>query len=189
MDEPAEITFRNLSRSNAMERRALARVDKLVERIPEIRSCHVVIEADHRHHHKGKLYHVRIRAVLPGAEIVVGREPHQHHAHEDAYVAIRDAFDALERRLKAHLNKRRHHVKHHETPPHGRVTVLDPARRSGVIMTPDGREIRFHANSLADDHEFDELDLGSEVRFSEVDDADGPRASTIHLVGKHHLHG
>lgn len=188
MDSPAQITFRNLERSDAMEQRAQVRIDRLVERIPDIRSCHVLIEADHRHHHKGKLYHVRIRVVVPDAEIVVGREPHQHHAHEDAYVAIRDAFNALDRRLQAHLDKRRRDVTHHEIPPHGRVTSLDPASRSGVIMTPDGREVRFHANSLVD-HEFEQLDVGNEVRFNEIGDVDGARASTVHLVGKHHLQG
>ena len=51
------------------------------------------------HHHKGNLYHVRIDISVPGDEIVVSREPHKDHSHEDAYVTIRDAFDAAKRQL------------------------------------------------------------------------------------------
>ena len=188
MDFPPEITFRNLGRSEAMENKVRERIDELVNWFPDIVSCHVVIEADHRHHHKGKLYHVRVKMLVPGGEVVVGREPHKHHAHEDAYVAIRDAFDALRRRLEDWQRKRRGDVKHHEPPPHGRVTALYPDQDSGVIMSPDEREIVFHANSLVD-HDFEDLELGTEVRFTEVDGPDGPRASTVHVIGKHHIVG
>lgn len=188
MDFPPDITFRNLGRSKAMENRVRRRIDELVQWFPDIISCHVVVEADHRHHHKGKLYHVRVKMLVPGGEIVVVREPHKHHAHEDAYVAIRDAFDALRRRLEDWQRKRRGDVKHHETPPHGRITALYPDRQSGVIATPDEREIAFHANSLVD-HEFKDLELGTDVRFTEVDDPDGPRATTVHVLGKHRIVG
>ncbi len=68
------------------------------------------------------------------------------------------------------------------------MTALYPDQDSGLIMTPDEREIVFHANSLVD-HEFGDLELGTEVRFTEVDDPDGPRASTVHVIGKHHIVG
>ena len=74
---------------------------------------HVVVEAPHRHSHKGKMYHVRIDLSLPGREIVVGREPEQNHAHEDVYVAIRDAFNAAVRRLEDQTRKMRGDVKTH----------------------------------------------------------------------------
>jgi len=36
---------------------------------------------------------------------VIGREPTQHHAHEDVYVAIRDAFDAAKRQLEDYVRQ------------------------------------------------------------------------------------
>lgn len=186
MENPVEITFRNMGRSPAMEDRVRQRADKLDRRFEGLLSCRVVIEADHRHHHKGNLYHVRVDVVAPGAELVADREPHKNHAHEDAYVAIRDAFDAMTRQLEAHASRRRADVKRHEPILHGVVTARYPDY--GVITTPDDRLITFHANSVVD-HDFDKLDVGSEVRFAEVDDVNGPRASTVHVIGKHHVPG
>ena len=37
--------------------------------------------------------------MVPQAELVASHEHRQDHAHEDVYVAIRDAFDAVERQL------------------------------------------------------------------------------------------
>lgn len=186
MEHPAEIIFRGMGRSQAMEDRVQARIDKLVRWFPDLLSCRVAIEADHHHHHKGNLYRVRIDVAVPGSELAVGREPPQHQAHADAYVAIRDAFDAITRRLEDRVRRQRGDVKHHQTPSHGVVSALFPD--GGVIMTPDERTIAFHAHSVVD-HGFERLEVGHEVRFVEVDGDDGPRASTVHVVGKHHVTG
>jgi cold shock CspA family protein len=56
----------------------------------------------------------------------------------------------------------------------------------GFIATPDGREIYFHRNSVIN-NAFDRLSVGSEVRFAEELGEKGAQASTVHLIGKHHL--
>ncbi|MGO9847760.1 MAG: cold-shock protein [Methylocella sp.] len=56
----------------------------------------------------------------------------------------------------------------------------------GFIETSDGREVYFHRNSVLD-NAFDRLTVGSEVRFVEEIGQKGPQASTVRLVGKHHL--
>ena len=124
--------------------------------------------------------------IVPGADLVADREPPKDHSHEDAYVAIRDAFDAVERQVKKWTAKRRHDVKYHEVPCHGVVTTL--YENHGVIMTPDDRLVPFHANTLVG-HAYDRLEPGVQVRFAEAEGEDGPRASTVHVVGKHHLVG
>ena len=58
----------------------------------EIISCRVTIEAPHKHHHRGNIYQVTVDVRTPGDESVASRAPAQHHAHEDVYVAIRDAL-------------------------------------------------------------------------------------------------
>lgn len=103
MQIPLQISFRDFDRSEAVEERVREKVAKLEQYYDRITSCRVVIEAPHRQHHKGKLYHVRIDVTLPGEEIVVARDSKDDHAHEDVYVAIRDSFEAMRRQLKKHI--------------------------------------------------------------------------------------
>ena len=186
MQLPLQITFRNLGQSDAIEADIRERAAKLEQFYNQIISCRVVVEASHKHHHKGNLYHVRIDLKVPNKEIVVSREPHQHQAHEDAYVAVRDAFDAARRQLEDYARLRRQEVKTHEVPAHGHVSQLFPEQHYGKIATPDGREIYFHRNSVLNSG-FDSLEVGSEVRFDEEEGDLGPQATTVRLVGKHHI--
>jgi ribosomal subunit interface protein len=183
-----ELAFRNMDASPAVEDRVRARIAKLAQFHDHIMACRVVIESHHRHHHKGNLYHVRIDLTIPGGELVVNREPGEHHAHEDVYVAVRDAFDAMTRQLQDAVRKQRGKVKHHEAPPHGHIREISPGADYGVIETSDGREIRFSSKSVVD-YDFAKLEVGDPVRFTEVDSDDGPAASTVHVEGRHHIVG
>ncbi len=180
-----EITFRNMSASEALEANVRDKVAKLEQFCDRIISCRVVVEANHRHQHKGNLYHVRIDMTLPGVELVVSREPAENLAHADVYVAVRDAFDAARRQLDKHVRSNRREAKAHGNmpSPHGRVVELIPMEDFGRILTPDGREIYFHRNSLLNGN-FDKLEIGDQVRFSEEQGDAGPQASTVYLVGK-----
>lgn len=121
MQSPLQITFRHMETSPALEvqiRRRAAELDRLYGRII---GCHVVVECQHRHPHQGKLFEVRVELTLPGAEIAIGRDPGNNHAHEDAHVAVRDAFDAARRRVEGRV-QRLHQAEHlqgaaHETAP------------------------------------------------------------------------
>ena len=131
---------------------------------------------------------MRISLGLPGAEIVVGHDPLKNHAHEDIYVAVRDAFDAVRRQLEDYVRQHVHHgnTKSHEGPPHGRVMKLFPEDDYGIIETEDNQEIYFHRNSVVGDG-FKRMKLRQEVRFTvaENESEKGPQATTVHLVGKH----
>src|SRR4030067_3548303 len=106
MKLPIQIIFRNMESSAAIETAVRERADKLDQFYEHIMSCRVVIELHHRHHHQGNLYHVRVDLKVPEAEIVASREPAEHHAHEDVDVAIRDAFNAVQRRLEEYGRRR-----------------------------------------------------------------------------------
>ena len=186
MKQPLQITFRDIPRSDAVEAKIREKAAKLDVFYDHIMACHVVIEAPHGHHHQGNLYHVRIDLTVPNGEIIVNRDPKEHHAHEDAYVTIRDAFDAARRKLQDFASKQRGDVKTHETPAHGTVLEIIPSQDFGRIQTSDGRDIYFHRNSFLDG-DFDALDIGNKVRFVEEAGNDGPQASTVHLIGKHNI--
>ena len=106
MNIPLQISFRDISHSDAVEDRIREKVAKLETYTDRIISCRVVVEAPHRKHKKGTLYHIRVDLTLPGEEIVVDRDP-DDHAHEDVYIAIRDAFEAVRRQLKKSLRQTR----------------------------------------------------------------------------------
>ncbi len=185
MQVPLELSYRNLEATPAIEKRIHQRVQKLEKMAPDLMACRVMIEAPHRHHHQGRIYHVRVDVTVPGHEVVVSRDPGEHHAHEDLYVAIRDAFDAVERRLEDAERRRRGQIKQHDVPAHGRISEIVPALDYGRIETADGRDIYFHCNALVGG-DFDRLEVGDEVRFIEEMGEQGAQASTVHPVGKHH---
>lgn len=109
MQPNLQITFRDLPKSDAIEDAIRDKVGKLASFYDRINRCNVVIESPHRHHHKGKQYHVRIDISVPGQELVVARDPGKHDHHDDAYVAVRDAFDAARRQLTEFVKKQHKH--------------------------------------------------------------------------------
>jgi cold shock CspA family protein len=207
MKIPLQITFRNMPPSRAIEDNIREKADKLDSLYDDIMSCRVIVEAPHRHHHKGKAYVVRIDMTVPGGELVVNREPKRlvaaraarneelentlaenhapskHAAHEDAYVAIRDAFNAAARKLQDHARRRRGKTKVHEATPVARVTKIFPMEDYGFLQTPDGREIYFHKNSVLQPG-FDRLEVGTEVYYAEELGEKGPQASTVRVAGQ-----
>ena len=97
----AETLFRNMEPSDAIKEKVADRMAWLEGHHARITHLKVTIEAPHRNHQKGKIYHIKIAIGLPGRpDLVVSHEPEANHAHEDVYVAIRDAFDAARRQLK-----------------------------------------------------------------------------------------
>jgi ribosomal subunit interface protein len=183
-----QITLRNIAPSEAIDATIRNHIAKLDEFYDRIMGCRVMVEAPHRHHQQGNLYHVRIDLTVPGGELVIQRDPPEHQAHEDCYVALRDAFERAERQLKDYAQQQRGESQRHEVPPHGRIASLFPDEGYGFIETAEGYEVYFHANSVMN-ADFSQLEVGQEVRFAEEEGDKGPQASTVRLVGKHHVHG
>jgi ribosomal subunit interface protein len=113
MPVPMQITFRDMEPSAAIEERIRERAAQLERFADRITHCHVVVQAPHHHHHQGVLYEVHVDLTVPGAHVVVNRQPTKKHAHEDIYVAVRDAFDAARRQLEDHVRRQRGDVKTH----------------------------------------------------------------------------
>lgn len=115
MQIPLQITFHGIDHSDAVEERIREKAAKLEQLFDRITSCRVVIEAHHRNtsslHRKGEPFHIRIDLTLPGAELVVKRDPKDAHVNEDILVALRDAFENMERQLKDYVARMRGEVK------------------------------------------------------------------------------
>lgn len=178
MKIPLQVTFRDMSPSDAVSARIEQEMERLDSLFGGIMACRVLVESPHRHHHKGNLFHVRVDLTVAGGEIVAGRDPAGRHAHEDVYVAIRDTFRAVRRRLEDYARKRRGHVKWHVEPNVAVVARTLSAEGYGFLQTAEGREIYFHENSVLDGG-FESLEPGSEVRFVEAAGEKGPQASSV----------
>ena len=116
MKTPLELSFRNMEHSDAVERKILERCRRLDLLSDEITRCHVIVGAPHQHRHKGFHYEVHVELRVPGTELAVSHNTGTSSAHEDLYVAIRDAFQAIESQLAKWKEKRRRDVKAHSRP-------------------------------------------------------------------------
>jgi cold shock CspA family protein/ribosome-associated translation inhibitor RaiA len=187
MQVPLQIVFEHIGHSDVIEAAVRKEAERLERFYDRITSARVVIgRPQHRHHH-GDTYSVRVHVAMPGGKHVdITREPAATGRHEDAYVTIRDAFDAAGRQLQDEVRKLDGAVKAHEAPPHGVIASLAPDRDHGFIAAADGREIYFHRNSLAEGT-LEDLQVGQEVRFAEAEGDKGPQATWVRPVGKHHV--
>jgi len=181
MQTQPQVTFDDIPIDAAVRESALDHVAQLERYCDRITGCHVVVAQPHRRHREGRLYSVRIDVLVPGGEIVVNREHHLDHAHEDPLVALRDAFLATRRRLEDHVRRQRGAEKRHAERSRARVTQVFPLAGYGFLVTPDGREVYFHRNAVSD-HDFSRLDLGSEVVYGEGEGEGGPQATYVRLV-------
>ncbi len=181
MQTPVQIAFRGMDSSPALEAKIREKAEKLEQYQDRITSCRVVVEAPHRHSRKGKLYSISIDVTIPGTELVVNSEKRNHHSHEDPYVALRDAFNAMTRQLEERAREDKGKVKTHESPPHG--TVLRLFQDHGFIGTPDRGDIYFHRNSVVDG-KFDDLREGEQVRYVATAGEKGLQATTVHPTSR-----
>ena len=185
MQTQAQVSFDDIPIDEAVRDAALEHIDQLENYSDRITGCHVVIAQPHRHHREGRLYSVRVDVRVPGGEIIVNRDHHLDHAHEDVFVALRDSFAAARRRLEDHVRRLRGDEKPHAARAQGHVSQFFPLQAYGFIETPDGREIYFHRNAMPD-HDFQLVDIGSPVFYSEEEGDEGPQAAFVQLVHPHH---
>jgi len=185
MQIPLQVTFEGgLETSEALRARIEREAEKLERFHDRITSCRVAVIGRGGRRRHGDLYAIRLQITTPGdGDVMIDRNPPADHAHEDAFVAVRDAFAAARRQLQDHRRKDQGYVKSHEAQPEGRVVRIFPDEGYGFIESSDGREIYFHRNAVLNGG-FDHLKAGAEVRFAESEGEKGPQASTVHIASR-----
>jgi ribosome-associated translation inhibitor RaiA len=113
MQTPVHIAFHGTDKSDAVESRIRSKVAKLEQYFDRITSCRVTVERNHRSKSvetlKDQPFHVSIFLGVPGDELVVKRDPKDKDAlkdHKDVQIAVRDAFDSMERQLREYVRRR-----------------------------------------------------------------------------------
>jgi len=181
MDMPLEIAWHNVEKSEPLEARIRERVEKMHRYFDRINSCHIVVERPHRSQHNGKEFHLRIEVRVPEHEIVVSKDPGDNKDHFDPQIAVRDAFDAMDRRLETHSQKARGEIKTLMGPPQG--VVLRMFEEYGFVRMSDGQEIYFAPNAVLNEG-FKALEVGApvELTVAEGEGAMGPQASMVRPI-------
>lgn len=181
--ESTYITFQGIAPSDAITAKVEERIAKLEAMCPELHKCHVWVRAPNKKH-KATQYLIDISAELPGQTLAVTRHPGDDNAHTDVYVAIRDAFNAMERKLRKWSDTHKGRPETHVQPLQGRIAMLNGFTGYGHIETTDGRLIYFHRNAVEGDG-FDALNEGDTVELS-LDNGHsekGPHASFVRPIG------
>lgn len=186
MQFPPEIAFRGFEPDEWLKDTVHREIERLDDYFDRIVGCRVMVELPHQRREEGNPYHVRIELSVPGRNLVVSRSPKaREREHETQMSALDEAFGAIRRRLEDYARELRGDVKRKQEPAHGRVWQLYPAaspgERYGFIRTPDGSDIYFHENSLLGS-DFDQVEVGAEVRFHEEQGNEGPQASTVRVI-------
>ncbi len=184
MQTPVEIIWHNMEPARHVEERVNQRVVRLEKFFGRITHCHFVVEAPHQRHRTGNQYEVRLEVSVTGGELSVNRRPSNDFAHADVRVAVRDAFDAMERQLRRWKDEHSGRPEAHAAPLQGRVDEIDFHASSGQIATTDGSLVYFHRKPVVTG-EFDQLNAGDPVELvvDPGENAAGAHASTVRPIG------
>jgi len=167
-----QVTLRDMPRSDAVEAEIRRRAAKLEDFCDRIMSCRVTVETPGAHKHQGKLFAVHVDVKVPGEEIASTRR----QENEDVYVAIRDAFEAVRRRLEDYMQRSRGETKRHEPLLHGRVVRLFDDGH-GFIEDGEGNEYYFDEAGVV--RPGDKLVVGTAVEFLGEAAAQGLQAKRV----------
>jgi ribosome-associated translation inhibitor RaiA len=119
---PLQITFRHLDHSPALESRIRALVARLEKFHARITHCRVIVGSPPGHRRHGAVYDFHIEIGLPDEVIAVRHARAAAPAHQDPFVALRDAFRAARRKLEDYRRTRRGEIKSHSRAPRVRRT-------------------------------------------------------------------
>lgn len=183
METPVEIIWHNMTPARHVEKRVRQRVARLEKFFGRIIGCHVVVEASHQRHRQGNQYEVRLEVTVPGGLLTVDRRPGDDKAHFDVLVAVRDAFDSMERQLRRWKDQHTGRPEVQAGPLQGRITEIDHDRDFGQIVAADGRLVYFHRNAVVAG-DFAAMRAGDAVELvvDRGEDAAGAHASTVRAI-------
>lgn len=113
MTLPITVSFIGMPPTPALRADIEEHAQRMLRFAPRLQSCQVTISRSEQRHRKGNRFRVHVSASLPGRSIEAGRTGDDDHGHEDACVAVRDAFLSLRRQLEDFVRIRRGDMKAH----------------------------------------------------------------------------
>lgn len=181
MQQPIQITFRDIPHSPAVTDRIRAKAEKLQKFSEFIISCHVIIEYSQKHQQQGQLYNVRLIVNLPEKRTLAVN----HHEDENMYIAIRDAFESMARKIEDTMQRIRGEVKIHPEKMQGKIVRLFYRDNFGFIEDYSGVEYYFNSDNIVHP-KFSSLKEGDTVSFIHTVGDEGPCAHRVSLRDNNH---
>lgn len=185
MQVPPQISFHGVDHSSYNEDYIRERIDRLEKIHDGIISCRVVVERPHQNRQTGNPYRCRVELSLPRKRELVASKEEMTERHVELRTVVGRAFDAMEKQLRSATSNQERRAPvvapQSEEQPHGIVVRLFEEDGYGFIKTEDGREFYMHENAVLN-NAFDDLQIGSEVRFVAREGDQGPQASTVQII-------
>jgi len=103
MKSSANVVYRDIDSSPALTQTIHKKIEKLHRYSDSITHSRVVLDIPHHHKHKGNLVRASIELGIKGNPITVS------HDDPSPHIAVRDAFAAVERKLKKERSKQKAH--------------------------------------------------------------------------------
>lgn len=181
MEVPPEMAFRGIEPTDELKRRILDGISMLEGVYPNLISCRSMVADETPDQTSGKSYRVRLEIGIPSKSVVVDQRHPEPDERPTLDQTINEAFSIARKRLVKAKKLQRGETKIHELPPHGRIVRLlidDKGVRYGFLENREGRQIYFHEEALVD-LEYDDLEVGDEVRYAAAQGDEGLQASTV----------
>ena len=183
MQVEPEITYKRFDPSERIKARVEKALRQLEEHHPRITACKVIVEGGSHRRRTGDLAKVTLHVLMPGSkEVAVSNRQDDAKAHSDVMVAIRDAFAAAERQLRALKPNPRAEA---QTPTRlsGTIARFIAGEPAGFITGQDGIDYYLHAREVTGAN-FDTLTVGESVTFRPDEGRNGPLARAVHRRGQ-----
>ncbi|MES2825332.1 MAG: HPF/RaiA family ribosome-associated protein [Pseudomonadota bacterium] len=94
MKSAVDVVYRDLDSSALLNEMISKKLEKLNRFTDQIVHSRVVLDTPHNHKHKGKQFRASIEIDIKGNPIAVAQD------HESIHIAVRDAFNTAERKIK-----------------------------------------------------------------------------------------
>jgi ribosome-associated translation inhibitor RaiA len=112
MQIPVEIHYRDVEKTDAIDRLVRRKVDKLDRLFDSLISCRVAIERPQKPREGKSPYRVRIEVTAPpGHDLVVRREPGESPSYESLRTLLVGAFKAMRDQLASLRGRQREPVR------------------------------------------------------------------------------
>lgn len=182
MQVPLEITYRNVEKTEDIDRLIREKMAKIEKICNYIVSCHVVIEHPQEYQNAGNPYQIRIEMSIPKNHyIVVKHGMGKEDMHLPLSTVIRKAFDAVRKQVRELVQRQHAHLKVHDV--NGTIGIVNKINREegyGFLLNAEGEDVYFHKNSVVQ-NEFDQLYEGATVIHTEEPTERGPKATSVKL--------
>jgi ribosomal subunit interface protein len=149
-----KVTIRDTPKSQFLEDHIIKKALKLNQYCQQISKCRVVVDMPQKHKHQGKLFRVSIELNVRGKELVVNRK-----LDEDVYVAVAQAFDAIERKLEDYTHRHINNIrKRRRAANDGFPEFNNRNNRSSSHFSSKGSNDSF-SKKINDESYMDEIDF------------------------------